>query len=55
MGSKAEMALELLYRIEPNQLEPPGYIEDGLKWLEKNLEAKAVDRTLIEREEMNGV
>ncbi|MCY4427621.1 MAG: AAA family ATPase [Halieaceae bacterium] len=36
-GSKAEMALELLYRSEPDQLVPPGYITDGLKWLEKNL------------------
>ena len=39
-GSKAEMALELLYLGEPDQLEPPGYLADGLKWLENNLEAK---------------
>ena len=45
-GSKAEMALELLYRSEPAQLEPPGYIADGLKWLEKNLEARKVDAIL---------
>ena len=42
-GSKAEMALELLYRSEPDQLVPPSYIANGLKWLEKNLEARAVD------------
>ena len=53
-GSKAGMALELLYRSEPDQLEPPGYIADGLKWLEKNLEAKAVDAILTEPEEVNG-
>ena len=53
-GSKAEMALELLYRSEPDQLEPPGYIADGLKWLEKNLEAKAVDAILTEPKEVNG-
>ena len=53
-GSKAEMALELLYRSEPDQLEPPGYIADGLKWLEKNLEAKTVDAILTEPEEVNG-
>ena len=53
-GSKAELALELLYRSEPNQLEPPGYIADGLKWLEKSLEAKAVVAILTEPEEANG-
>ena len=53
-GSKAEMALELLYRSEPDQLEPPGYIADGLKWLEKNLEAKTVHAILTEPEEVNG-
>ena len=52
-GSKAEMALELLYLSEPDQLEPPGYIADGLKWLEKNLEAKTVDAILTEPEEVN--
>ena len=52
-GSKAEMALELLYLSEPEQLEPPDYIADGLKWLEKNLEAKAVDSIFTEREEVN--
>ena len=53
-GSKAEMALELLYRSEPNELEPPDYIADGLKWLEKSLEAKTVDAILTEPEEANG-
>ena len=52
-GSKAEMALELLYRSEPDQLEPPGYIADGLKWLEKNLEARKVDAILTEPGEVN--
>ena len=42
-GSKAEMALELLYLSEPDQLEPPAYIANGLKWLEKNLEARKAD------------
>ena len=53
-GSKAEMALELLYRTEPAQLEPPGYIVDGLKWLEKTLEAKAIDPIVTKPEEVNG-
>ena len=52
-GSKAEMALELLYRSEPDQLEPPRYIADGLKWLEKNLEARKVDAILTEPVEVN--
>ena len=52
-GSKAEMALELLYRSEPDQLEPPGYIADGLKWLEKNLEARKVEAILTEPGEVN--
>ena len=47
-GSKAEMALELLYLSEPDQIEPPVYIADGLKWLEKNLEARKVDAILTE-------
>ena len=52
-GSKAEMALELLYLGEPDQLEPPGYIADGLRWLEKNLEARRVDATQAEVAEAN--
>ena len=52
-GSKAELALELLYLSEPDQLEPPGYIADGLKWLEKNLEARKVDAILTEPGEVN--
>ena len=52
-GSKAEMALELLYLSEPDQIEPPGYIADGLKWLEKNLEARKVDAILTETGEVN--
>ena len=51
-GSKAEMALELLYRSDPDQLEPPGYIADGLKWLERNLEARKVDAIITERRDM---
>jgi predicted ATP-dependent endonuclease of OLD family len=42
-GSKAEMALELLYLTEPKKLEPPVYISDGLKWLEVKLAEKKQD------------
>ena len=36
-GGKAEMALELLYLDKLNQLTPPVYICNGLKWLEDKL------------------
>jgi len=42
-GSKAEMALELLYLTEPSKLEPPAYISEGLKWLESKLAEKKQD------------
>ncbi len=43
IGSKAEMALELLYLTEPSELEPPAYISDGLKWLESKLHDRRQD------------
>ena len=52
-GSKAEMALELLYLGEPEQLEPPGYIADGLKWLETKLEERNVEAILTQPGEVN--
>ena len=42
-GSKAEMALELLYLTEPKEIEPPAYISDGLKWLEEKLDERKQD------------
>ena len=39
-AKKAEMALELLYRQEPDSLTPPKYIAEGLKWLRDILERK---------------
>ncbi|HSW65080.1 MAG TPA: AAA family ATPase [Dissulfurispiraceae bacterium] len=42
-GSKAEMALELLYLSEPDKVLPPVYIAEGLEWLEEALDARAVD------------
>lgn len=52
-GSKAEMALELLYLSDPGQVEPPAYISDGLKWLEENLEARKADAISTEPEEVD--
>ncbi|MFB9110030.1 ATP-dependent endonuclease [Flavobacterium gyeonganense] len=37
---KAEFALELLYLKEPNVLEVPQYIKEGLVWMEEKLEIK---------------
>jgi len=42
-GSKAGMALELLYLTDPKSFEPPAYISDGLKWLEEKLAEKKQD------------
>ncbi len=42
-GSKAEMALELLYLTEPSELKPPAYISEGLKWLEVKLAERKQD------------
>ena len=47
-GSKAEMALDLLFRSEPDQLEPPDYIVEGLTWLEKKLKRRMVDTIFTE-------
>ena len=42
-GKKAEMALELLFLSDPRQVEPPGYVADGLEWLEQKLLEKKKD------------
>ncbi len=42
-GSKAELALELIYLTEPSDLVPPVYISEGLKWLEDKLDEKKQD------------
>lgn len=42
-GSKAQMALDLLFDVEPEKLCIPKYIEDGFLWLEKELKNNALD------------
>lgn len=42
-SKKAEMALELLFTTEPNELTPPKYIADGLDWIQKKLKSKHQD------------
>ena len=54
-GSKAEMALELLFLNEPDQVEPPAYILDGLNWLEKSIEARKVDSIASPLDEVENV
>lgn len=36
-SKKAEMALELLFSVEPKSLVPPHYIENGLEWLQEKV------------------
>jgi predicted ATP-dependent endonuclease of OLD family len=52
-AKKAEMALELLYTTEPNLLEPPAYIKEGLDWLKTMLinDASLVTPSLVMQEE----
>ena len=54
-GSKAEMALELLYLTEPSKLKVPDYISEGFKWLEEKLSQKKQGfSTAATKEETNG-
>ena len=52
-GSKAELALELIDRFDPNSLKPPLYIEEGLRWLEKMLCQNPVGDVSTEQLERN--
>jgi len=47
-SNKAEMALELLYLTEPDKLNPPLYIHEGLIWLESKLTQLKKDFLIIE-------
>lgn len=42
-SKKAEMALELLFTTEPQELTPPKYIAEGLDWVQEQLESKHQD------------
>jgi predicted ATP-dependent endonuclease of OLD family len=42
-GKKAEFALELLFSQEPNVLKVPTYIDEGLTWLQEQLERKQLE------------
>jgi hypothetical protein len=42
-SKKAEMALELLFTTEPNELTPPQYIYEGLLWMQEKLKSKHQD------------
>lgn len=45
-GKKAEMALEILFQKEPDKIEVPFYIAEGLNWLEESLRQKDSDYQL---------
>ncbi len=42
-SKKAEMALELLFMIDPKELKPPIYIHEGLAWLDEQLKMRCKD------------
>lgn len=42
-SKKAEMALDLLYTVEPSELKPPQYIKEGLEWLQERLKDRHRD------------
>lgn len=46
-SKKAEMALELLYTTDPNQLEPPHYIAEGLSWMQDALKHRHQNYLII--------
>ncbi|WP_133309379.1 hypothetical protein [Parashewanella curva] len=52
-GEKAKMALDLLYDVEPEKLKVPTYIDEGLKWLEKELKHTYQDFVYAEPREVD--
>jgi hypothetical protein len=44
-GIKAKMALDLLYDVDPENLEIPEYVKQGLDWLNNELESSNRDFT----------
>jgi predicted ATP-dependent endonuclease of OLD family len=51
-GKKAEMALDLLYTTEPNELQLPIYINEGLEWLKDKLGLRT--KEFFEQNTMDG-
>ncbi|MNT73177.1 hypothetical protein D3C72_2118510 [compost metagenome] len=45
-AKKAEFALEILYHKDPNDLNVPKYIADGLSWLQTYLKEKRDEHTI---------
>ncbi|HHJ3171712.1 TPA: AAA family ATPase [Vibrio parahaemolyticus] len=42
-GEKAKMALDLLYDVDPERLQVPEYIREGLAWLESELDTQSIE------------
>ena len=53
-SKKAEMALELLFRSDPGELNTPSYIAEGLQWLEDELTKNNVDYLIEEADSQEG-
>lgn len=46
-GEKAQMALDLLFDVDPEKLLVPEYIKQGLEWLENVLDKMSLEFTWI--------
>jgi len=53
-GTKAKMALDLLYDIDPDDLEIPDYIKQGLDWLNYELKSSNLDILVLPKEKVEG-
>lgn len=53
-GTKAKMALDLLYDVDPDDLEIPDYIKQGLDWLNDELKSSNLDILLPPKEKEEG-
>lgn len=53
-SKKAQMALELLYTTEPEELIPPQYIKEGLQWLEDTLVQRNAEPVSQDQADANG-
>ena len=53
-GTKAKMALDLLYDVDPDDLKIPKYVKQGLDWLDNELESSNLDILALPKEKEEG-
>lgn len=53
-GTKAKMALDLLYDVDPGDLKIPDYVKQGLDWLNNELESSNLDILVLPKEKVEG-